>query len=450
MRWSRPPGPHRRPGTRLSAATALAAAALVAATTAASAAPPERAGAGGDQHAGTGGRVVPGVSVLAADRYAAVAGQRVGVIANPTSVLPDLRHEVDVMAASPDIDLVAVFGPEHGFRGSAQAGGSQGFHLDQRTGLPVYDTYQKNTQQLAEIFTASGVDTVLFDIQDVGTRYYTYIWTMYDSMIGAALAGKRFVVLDRPNPVGGVAARGPVLTPEFATFVGRREISQQHGMTVGELARLFNAEFLPDVIGRQVDLHVVRMRGWSRSATYESTGLPWILPSPNMPTVDTATVYAGTGMLEGTNASEGRGTTRPFELIGAPYADYRLADELNALRLPGVTFREAYFTPTFAKHQGVECAGVQVQVTDRRAFDALRTGVAVLVALHRLYPDQFQWRFDSFDPARPYWIDKLTGSTRLRTQIDAGAGVDEVVAGWRAELAAFQAMRARYLLYPRR
>jgi uncharacterized protein YbbC (DUF1343 family) len=396
---------------------------------------------------GTANRVQPGISVLAAGHYAAVAGEKVGVIANPTSVLPDLRHEVDVMAASAEIDLIAVFGPEHGFRGTAEAGGSQGFYVDERTGLPVYDTYQKTAEQLATIFTASGVDTVLFDIQDVGTRYYTYIWTMYDSMKGAALAGKRFVVLDRPNPIGGMAARGPVMTPEFATFVGRREISQQHGMTVGELARLFNAEFLPDEIDRQVELDVVRMRGWTRSATYESTGLPWILPSPNMPTVDTAVVYPGTGMIEGTNLSEGRGTTRPFELIGAPYVDYRLADALNAQRLPGVRFREAYFTPSFSKHQGVACGGVQLHVTDRRAFDALRTGVTILVTLHRLYPGQFQWRYDSWDAARPYWIDKLTGSSRLRTQIDAGAGVDEVVHGWQAELAAFHAMRARYLLY---
>lgn len=428
--------------------TALAVAALLAVTTVS--AGPDAAGPGRPVPASGDGRVVPGISVLAGSGYAAVAGEKVGIIANPTSVMPDLRHEVDVMAASADVDLVAVFGPEHGFRGTAEAGGSQGFYIDERTGLPVYDTYQKTVPQLATIFTTSGVDTVLFDIQDVGTRYYTYIWTMYDSMQAAALAGKRFVVLDRPNPIGGMAARGPVMTPQFATFVGRREISQQHGMTVGELARLFNAEFLPDEIGRQVELDVVRMRGWRPSAPYEASGLPWVLPSPNMPTVDTAVVYPATGMIEGTNLSEGRGTTRPFELIGAPYVDHRLADALNALRLPGVTFREAYFTPSFSKHQGVACGGVQLHLTDRRSFDALRTGAAILVTLHRLYPGEFQWRQDSWDTARPFWIDKLTGSTRLRTQIDAGAGVADVVAGWQAELAAFQAVRARHLLYPRR
>jgi uncharacterized protein YbbC (DUF1343 family) len=419
-------------------AVALAATVLIGVTGSASAALP-----GVDRH----DRVRPGIEVLAGHHYAVVAGQRVGVIANPTSVLPDLRHEVDVMAASGEVDLVAVFGPEHGFRGTAQAGGSQGFYVDERTGLPVYDTYTRSPQQLADIFTQSTVDTVLFDIQDAGTRYYTYIWTMYDSMAGAALAGKRFVVLDRPNPLGGLAVRGPVLTPEFATFVGRHEISQQHGMTIGELARLFNAEFLPREFGRRANLDVVAMTGWHRADTYERTGLPWILPSPNMPTVDTATVYPGTGMIEGTNLSEGRGTTRPFELIGAPWVDHRLADALNAQALPGVTFREAYFTPTFSKYAGVACGGVQLHVTDRRSFDALRTTVALLVMLRRLYPQDFQWRYDTGDP-RPYWIDKLTGSTRLRTQVDAGAGVDDIVGAWQGELSAFRAVRARYLIYP--
>ena len=276
-----------RRSTLLPSLSALAVATVLAATAVSAgpdAAGPGRPSAASDGPASGGpgagdGRVTPGISVLAADRYRAVAGEKVGIIANPTSVLPDLRHEVDVMAASADVDLIAVFGPEHGFRGTAEAGGSQGFSVDERTGLPVYDTYQKTVPQLATILTTSGVDTVLFDIQDVGTRYYTYIWTMYDSMQAAALAGKRFVVLDRPNPIGGVAARGPVMTPEFATFVGRREISQQHGMTVGELARLFNAEFLPDEIGRQVELDVVRMRGWRPASLYRTSGLPWVLPS---------------------------------------------------------------------------------------------------------------------------------------------------------------------------
>ncbi|GAA3829339.1 DUF1343 domain-containing protein [Sphaerisporangium flaviroseum] len=388
-------------------------------------------------------RFQTGVQVLMADDYKLVRGQKTGIVTNPTGILPDLGHEVDVMAADDRIDLVAVFGPEHGFRGAAQAGGSEGFYVDEQTGLPVYDTYLKTGQALADIFTRSGVDTIMFDIQDVGARFYTYIWTLFDSMQAAALAGKRFVVLDRPNPITGRRAYGPVMTPQFSTFIGRREISQAHGMTVGELAKLFDAEFLD----QPVDLTVVQMRGWKRDLEYEDTGLPWVLPSPNMPTVDTAFAYPGTCMFEGTNLSEGRGTTRPFELIGAPYVDHRWADALNALRLPGAGFRLAYFTPTFAKHVNTLCGGVQLYVTDRGPFDPVKTGIAMLVTAKRLYPDDFAWRYDTSDPARPYWIDKLTGSTQVRTDIDAGKNPDEVEAGWAGALKAFAAMRAKYLIY---
>ncbi|MQA84953.1 MAG: DUF1343 domain-containing protein [Streptosporangiales bacterium] len=393
------------------------------------------------------GRVVrTGVEMLAADGYRLVQGQKVGVITNPTGVLPDLRHEVDVMHASRDVELVVVFGPEHGFRGSAQAGGSEGSYRDPRTGLPVYDTYGKGPRELAETFGKSGVDTVLFDIQDVGARFYTYIWTMYDAMAGAALAGKRFVVLDRPNPLGVEEAAGPVLHEEYATFVGRKPISQAHAMTVAELARLFNGEFLPIEDGGRVDLAAVRMTGWRRRMPYTETGLPWVLPSPNMPTVDTATVYPGTCMFEGTNLSEGRGTALPFELIGAPYVDHRWSDALNRAGLPGAWFREAYFQPTFSKWQGEACGGVQLHVTDRERFDAVGTGIAMLASVARLHPDKFSWRRDEGEE-HPYWIDKLTGSDRVRTAIDAGKDADEVIAGWQDELRRFRAVRERYLLY---
>jgi uncharacterized protein YbbC (DUF1343 family) len=333
------------------------------------------------------------------------------------------------------VDLRAVFGPEHGFRGTAQAGGSEGRHDDPATGLPVYDTYLKSGQALADVFTASGVDTVLFDIQDVGARFYTYIWTLYDCMAAARLAGKRVVVLDRPNPVTGRAALGPVLRKEFATFIGREPIAQAHGMTVGELARLFNGEFLTTPVA----LDVVRMTGWKRSAFHDGSGLPWVPPSPNMPTPETALVYAGTCLFEGTNLSEGRGTTRPFELLGAEGVDGRWAAAVNELRLPGVHFREAYFAPTFSKFQGKTVGGVQVHVHDRAVYDPVRTGIALLVTAKRSWPG-FAWRPD-------HWIDKLTGSTRVRTLIDAGAGVDDVVADWQPELAAFREVREEYLLY---
>ncbi|MFF5984035.1 exo-beta-N-acetylmuramidase NamZ domain-containing protein [Streptomyces olindensis] len=407
--------------SRRAVLTAAATAAVSTAPTAA-AAPPHR-------------RLRTGFERLAHDGYTLLKGQKVGIVTNPTGVTRDARHIVDVMHADTRVELRAVFGPEHGFRGTAQAGGSEGRYDDPATGLPVYDTYLKSGRPLADIFTASGVDTVVFDIQDVGARFYTYIWTLYDCMEAAQLAGKRFVVLDRPNPVTGRAALGPVLHKEFATFVGRQPIAQAHGMTVAELARLFNEEFLTEPVA----LETVPMSGWRRSEFYDASGLPWVPPSPNMPTPETALVYSGTCLFEGTNLSEGRGTTRPFELLGAEGIDRRWAAAANELALPGVRFREAYFAPTFSKFQGKTIGGVQVHVHDRAAFDPVRTGVALLVTAQRVWSG-FAWRPD-------HWIDKLTGSTRVRTMIDAGADTDEVVAGWQEDLAAFRRMRRKYLLY---
>ncbi|MEG3629250.1 exo-beta-N-acetylmuramidase NamZ family protein [Streptomyces poriticola] len=412
----------------LSRRTLLATSAAVAATTGTA-----RAAEAAPAHGGR--RLRTGFERLADDGYRPLDGQRVGVVTNPTGVTRDVRHIVDVMHADDRVQLTAVFGPEHGFRGTAQAGGSEGYYEDPATGLPVYDTYLESGQALADIFTASGVDTVVFDIQDVGARFYTYIWTLFDCMEAARLAGKRFVVLDRPNPVTGRAALGPVLHEEFATFVGRQPIAQAHGMTVAELARLFDGEFLTG----PVELETVRMSGWRRSEFHDSSGLPWVPPSPNMPTPGTALVYAGTCMFEGTNLSEGRGTTRPFELLGAEGLDGRWAAAANELELPGVRFREAYFTPTFSKFRGKTVGGVQIHVHDREAFDPVRTGIGLLVTARRVW-DGFAWRPD-------HWIDKLTGSTQVRTAIDAGADTDGVVAGWQDELAAFRRVRRQYLLY---
>jgi uncharacterized protein YbbC (DUF1343 family) len=384
---------------------------------------------------GTGHRLRTGFERLAESGYARLGGGRVGMVTNPTGVTRDVRHVVDVMHADDRVDLVAVFGPEHGFRGTAQAGGSEGRYDDPATGLPVYDTYLKSGQALADIFTASGVDTVVFDIQDVGARFYTYIWTLYDCMEAARLAGKRFVVLDRPNPVTGRSAQGPVLHKEFATFVGRQPIAQAHGMTVAELARLFNGEFL----AAPVELDTVLMSGFGRGEFFDAWGLPWVPPSPNMPTADTALVYSGTCLFEGTNLSEGRGTTRPFELLGAEGLDGRWAGAVGELGLPGAHFREAYFAPTFSKFQGRTIGGVQIHVHDRAAYDPVRTGIALLVTARKVWSD-FAWRPDN-------WIDKLTGSTLVRTMIDAGASTDEVVAAWQDDLGAFRRVRGEYLLY---
>ncbi|WP_290863069.1 DUF1343 domain-containing protein [Hamadaea sp.] len=396
-------------------------------------------------------RVDTGLDRLVADDFATLAGHKVGILSNPTGVDSDYRHLVDLIHESGRVDHLAAFGPEHGFRGSAQAGGSEGTGIDARTGITVFDAYGASQAKWAQMLTAAGVDTLVFDIQDVGVRFYTYIWTMYTSMVAAARLGLRYVVLDRPNPIGG-KAYGPLMTAPYTSGVGLKEIIQQHGMTVGELARYFNSVFLPTEAGRAVDLEVVELRHWKRTMFAADLDLPWVMPSPNMPTPDTALVYPGTGLFEGVSSiSEGRGTTRPFELIGglATDFDYHWSDRLNARDLPGVRFREAYFVPTVAgQHPPMLnqlCAGVEVKVVDRAAYDPIRTAVAMLVEA-RKYP-AFAWRYDSYDPIRPYWVDKLTGSTRLRTMIDAGADVDDVVGAWSGELAAFERQRQPFLLY---
>lgn len=396
---------------------------------------------------GSGSRVSTGADVQAAKGWADLRGRKLGVITNPTGVLADGTSIVDSMAAA-NLDIVGIFGPEHGFRGTAQAGDAEGTTIDPRTGLTIYDLYGTTVAKMAALFGTAGLDTVVFDIQDAGARFYTYIWTMYNAMRAAVQADVSFLVLDRPNPTGGLA-KGPLMTEFYTTFVGSEAIVQQHGMTVGELARLFDKEFLPqDENGRTLrELVVIENKGWKPRDLYADTGLQWVPPSPNMPTPDTALLYPGTCMFEGTNLSEGRGTTRPFEWIGAPYMDHRWADTLTARRLAGVQFRESYFTPTFSKHANKVCAGVQVHILDPHAVDAVRVGVEMLVAAKTLYPE-FAWRNDAWDTTRPYWIDKLTGSTRLREQIDSGASADAVVAAWSQELAGFEQLRKQYLIYP--
>lgn len=397
--------------------------------------------------AGTGAaRVVrTGAEVAAAADWAMLRDTRLGIVSNPTGVLRDYGHIVDAMHAG-ELDIGGVFGPEHGFRGSAQAGGSEGTTTDPRTGLTVYDAYGANPAKFAELYAKAEVETVVFDIQDIGARFYTYIWTLYNAMHAAASEGLKFVVLDRPNPIGG-AADGPMMTSGYTSGVGLKEIVQQHGMTVGELARFYDGEFLADDAGATLGdaLTVVQVTGWQRNQVASDIEVPWVAPSPNMPTTDTATAYIGTCYFEGTNLSEGRGSTRPFEWIGAPWLDYRWSDDLNARELPGVRFREAYFTPWFSKHEGELCAGVQVHVTDPHAFDGIKTAVTMLVEAHRR--DEFAWRQDAWDPQRPYWIDKLSGSPRLRTMIDDGTSVQKIVASWRSELAKFEKQREPYLLY---
>jgi uncharacterized protein YbbC (DUF1343 family) len=381
--------------------------------------------------------VKPGIEVLL-DDPGVVSGKKVGLITNPTGITSDLIHDVDALLEK-GIDLVAVYGPEHGIRGTEQAGSVPGSYEDPKTGLPFYNLYGKKPEEIAPLFDQ--VDVVLFDIQDVGSRFYTYISTMAYAMEAAALRDKPFVVLDRPNPIGGEKVEGPVLEPDYKSFVGIFPIPVRHGMTVGELAALFNEQFLEQEIGKKADLHVIKMKGWKRDMWFEETGLPWVLPSPNMPTVDTAAVYPGTCLFEGTNLSEGRGTTRPFELLGAPYIKgWELAERMNRLQLPGVVFREAYFSPTFSKYSGKNVGGVQVYVTDRNEYDPIRTALSLIAEVKALYPAEFAWRSDN-------WIDKLMGTDSVRKAIDSGRQVDEIVADWQEPLDQFKKMREKYYLY---
>jgi uncharacterized protein YbbC (DUF1343 family) len=395
---------------------------------------------------GRGGRVRTGADVVAAQKWREFRGQRVGVITNPTGVLSDsLISIVDAMVAA-GVSVGGVFGPEHGFRGAAQAGSSEDTYVDERTGVTVYDAYGADATKFARFFAEANVQTVIFDIQDVGARFYTYIWTMYDAMIAAGQLGLRFVILDRPNPVGGTA-RGPLLVEGFTSGVGKDTIVQQHGMTAGEFARYANGVLLPAAGKTKVkDLDVIMVEGWKTDELFAETGLPWILPSPNMPTPHTALLYPGTCLFEATNLSEGRGTTKPFELIGAPYVDYRWAADLTKAKLKGVEFREAYFTPTFSKHVGAVCGGVQVHVTDPTKVDAIAVATQMMVALRDRY-DAFAWRTGDNPPGR--WIDLLTGSSRFRTQLDGGASAAEIMAAWKSELAEFDRRRRPYLLYRR-
>ena len=400
--------------------------------------------------------VLTGAEVLRDEGWRRLRGLKLGVVTNPTAVVgPELRHLVDVMDESLGVDVVAVFGPEHGFRGTAQAGFSEdGVSQDPTTNLPVYDIYMKSGDPLRQDIRASGAEAIVFDICDVGARFYTFIWTLYDVIEACHELELPVLVLDRPNPIGGLATGGPLMRREHASFVGRKAIPIRHGMTAGELALLFRAEF---IVGKEDEgttpmqtkgksklppVSVVPCRGWSRGMLWGETGLPWVPPSPNMPTPATALAYVGTGLFEAVTASEGRGTCTPFELVGAPGIDHRLAADLRQSKLPGVAFREAYFNPTFSKHQGTLCGGVQLFVTDPGAFDPLRTALFILVAIRRLYPDTFAWR----EAKAPFWMDQLTGTTDARTIIDAGGTADEVLAAWELDRLAFVHMRAPYLL----
>ncbi|MBD8590106.1 DUF1343 domain-containing protein [Peribacillus simplex] len=379
-------------------------------------------------------KVSPGIEVLLKEEKNVLSGKKVGLITNPTGIDSKLTSIVDLLHDDPDINLTALFGPEHGVRGDAQAGASVEYYIDEKTGLPVYSLYGKTKKPTPEML--KDVEVLVFDIQDVGTRYYTYIYTMAYAMEAARENDIPFIVLDRPNPQGGESVDGPVLEPEFSSFVGLYPIPLKHGMTVGELATLFNKEFK---IG--ADLKVIKMKGWKRDMDYDDTGLPFVLPSPNMPTVSTTFVYPATGLIEGTNVSEGRGTTKPFELIGAPYINSdELAGKLNALRLPGVKFRAASFTPTFSKHAGRLSHGVEIYITDREAFKAVPTGLHIIKTIQDLYPGDFE-----FLAANNFNL--LIGNGWIMSRIKEGSTVNEILKEYQVKQDAFKKVRKNYLLY---
>lgn len=372
-----------------------------------------------------------------------LAGLRVGVVANPASVDGQLVHVVDRLRAADGVTLAAIFGPQHGFRSDLQDNMIESPHgHDAVRQVPVYSLYSETREPTAAML--AGLDVLIVDLQDIGARIYTYIYTLANCLRAAARHGVPVIVCDRPNPIGGVEVEGETLVPGFESFVGQFPIPMRHGMTIGEIARLFNEHF---ALGAR--LEVVTMTGWRRDAFGDEVAMPWVMPSPNMPTLDSAVVYPGTVLLEGTLASEGRGTTRPFELVGAPWVHAeRFADRLHAHGLPGVVFRPVVFEPTFQKHARTTCGGCQIHVTDRRAFRPVVTGVAVIDELRRADPTAFAWRPPPYEyEARLQPIDILAGSSRLREGLEAGATAETLAATWGDDEARFRTLRAPFLLY---
>ena len=367
-----------------------------------------------------------------------IRGRRVGLITNHSGVDAQLQATADQLHRSDLCQLVALYGPEHGIRGAAQDGEKIDTFADPRTGVPAHSLYGATREPDAAML--AGIELMLFDIQDVGARFYTYLYTMSLSMAACAKAGIPFLVLDRPNPIGGEAIAGNLLDPNFASFVGLYPIPVRYGLTIGEIAQLFNAEY-----GLGAELDVVWMEGWHRADYWEDTGLPWVPPSPNMPGPETAVVYPGTCFFEGTNISEGRGTTKPFELFGAPFIDgARLADALNEQSLPGICFRPVFFQPAASKYAGEICEGVQLHVLDRAAFEPLSTGFTALATVLRLYPQDFAWRIPQ---GEIHNFDRLAGTDQIRLALDRGLSAAELVATWTEELQTFAAIRQCYLTY---
>jgi len=369
-------------------------------------------------------------------------GLKAGVLIHPASVNRKLIYTKEVLLNTKKIKISAFFGPQHGIFGNTQDNMIEweGF-IDKSTGLPVYSLYGKTRKPTSEML--KDIDILIIDLQDVGARYYTFIWTM--ALCMEACEGKiPLIVLDRVNPIGGIITEGPLLKKIFTSFVGLHPLPVRHGMTIGEIALYFKDNFYP-----KVDLTVIYLKNWKRKLWFNETGLHWVMPSPNMPTLDTATVYPGMCLLEGTILSEGRGTTRPFEIFGAPFIDpAKLVKRLNEFKLKGVFFRPLYFTPTFNKFSGQLCGGVQIHVIDREKFKAFKTAVAILLTIKEIYPQINIWR----EPPYEYEFEKLpfdilSGSDRLRKDIEEGKSLKDMEYWWNDELESFREIREKYLIY---
>jgi len=381
--------------------------------------------------------------LLEAAADAQLRGARIGLICNQASVDHNYQHAADLLNQHSDVDLRALFGPQHGIRGDVQDNMIETEHAtDHKTKLPVYSLYSE-TREPTEAMVRD-IDVLVFDMQDVGCRIYTFIYTMANCMRAAKKWRKKVVVCDRPNPISGIGVSGNVLDPEYASFVGQFPIPTRHGMTVAELARMFNDHF-----SINCDLEVLPMDGWQRRLWHDETNAPWVMPSPNMPTLSAATVFPGTVHFEGTQLSEGRGTTRPFELIGAPYIDPdEYASGLNNLGLPGVLFRGCVFRPTFQKHADVSCGGVQIHVIDRDSFEPVIAGLAMVKLAFDMYPEHFRWK----NPPYEYVYDRnpfdvISGTEKIREAIEQGRGLPEIEESWKSRLAEFRKIREKYLLY---
>jgi beta-N-acetylhexosaminidase len=378
-----------------------------------------------------------GAEIVLEDPKEYLESDQIGLITNQTGVTSKLDHLIDAFHSEPDINLLKIFGPEHGARGDIQDALLVDDHIDEATGLPVFSLYgelRKPTGLMLE-----GLDRLVFDIQDVGARFYTYVSTLTLCLEAAKEHNLAFTVLDRPNPINGVDVEGNILDPRFKSFIGMHPTPIRHGMTSGELSLYINQEV-------KAELDVAEMKGWSRDKWYDDTGLPWVQTSPNLPTLDTATVYPGTCYFEGVNASEGRGTTKPFEYLGAPWVNSKeWTDSMNKLKLPGVSFRSCHFTPTFWRYKSRRCNGLQVHVTDRNSFDAVTTGLHLLHTLRQVHPENFEFNPPTYDE-HPHF-DYLAGTDGLRIDLNAGKTVEDISDEWRGERQKFMDIREKFLLY---